>query len=230
MSYGTQYESILTVTGNTTVLVTNDVILVDTSSGAVTITLYDPQGQWGGNIWAGNNQGGRVCVMKTDTSANAVTVATTAGSIFGPTSLTKQYQSALFEADGVSKWLVRTYVGGSNIAQSAGKTTITGQFAPYGTKTALTPGATVAIDATLGDFFTLTPGEDETLNVTGGIQGQRLFLEVITSGTTSRTLTFGTNFKSTGTLATGTTTAKTFIVAFLHDGTNFVETSRTAAM
>jgi hypothetical protein len=113
---------------------------------------------------------------------------------------------------------------------SGKKTVVTGQFAPFSTKTALTPGATVAVNAALGDFFTLTPGEDETLNVTGGSTGQILCLLVTTSGATSRTLTFGTNFVSQGTLATGTTTAKRFMVKFLFDGTNFIEMSRTAAM
>jgi aspartate aminotransferase-like enzyme len=39
---------------------------------------------------------------------------------------------------------------------------------------ALTAGATVAIDATAANVFTLTPGEDETINVTGGTAGERL--------------------------------------------------------
>jgi hypothetical protein len=114
--------------------------------------------------------------------------------------------------------------------KSGQKTVVSRQFVPYSTKTALTPSATVAITSTVGNFFTLTPGEDETINATTvGAQGQPLFIEVVTSGTTSRTLTFGTNFKSTGTLATGTTTAKTFMLQFLSDGTNYVEVSRTAA-
>jgi hypothetical protein len=126
--------------------------------------------------------------------------------------------------------------GGIAITPLAGQpATITGLVAsgksvPYSTKTALTPGATVAIDSTLGDFFTLTPAQAETINATTvGVQGQRLFLKILTSGTSSYTLTFGTNFKSTGTLATGTVDAKIFMVTFLSDGTNYIETSRTAA-
>lgn len=93
----------------------------------------------------------------------------------------------------------------------------------------LTAGATPAIDAAAATIYTLTPGEDETISVTGGTQGELLRLIVTTSGTTSRTLTFGTGFKSTGTLATGTTSAKMFVVSWVHDGTQFVETGRTAA-
>jgi hypothetical protein len=113
---------------------------------------------------------------------------------------------------------------------ASGGASVTGRFVGYSTKTALTPAATVTLASTGGNFFTLTPGEDETINATTvGVQGQLLFLEVVTSGTTSRTLTFGTNFKSTGTLATGTTSAKTFMLQFLSDGTNYVEVTRTTA-
>lgn len=94
---------------------------------------------------------------------------------------------------------------------------------------ALTAGATVAVDASTAGIFTLTPGEDETINVSNVVNGCRLVLVVTTSGTTSRTLTFGTNFKSTGTLATGTTNAKVFVVEFVAVGGTYVEVSRTTA-
>lgn len=93
----------------------------------------------------------------------------------------------------------------------------------------LTPASTVNIDASVANVFTLTPGQAETLNVTGGLSGERLTLVVTTSGTSSYTLTFGTGFSSTATLATGTSDAKVFTVSFLHDGTAFREVARTAA-
>lgn len=115
--------------------------------------------------------------------------------------------------------------------KTAKKVTVSGQFVPFSTKTALTAGSTVTIDSTLGNFFTLTPAQDETINATTvGAQGQILIIKITTSGTTSRTLTFGTNFVSTGTLATGTTSGKVFQIAFLSDGTNYVELFRTGAM
>lgn len=115
-------------------------------------------------------------------------------------------------------------------ANVTGLSTI-GKVVLLGTKTALTPGATVAIDSTLGSFFTLTPGEAETINATVvGVSGQILVIKILTSGVSSFVLTFGTNFKSTGTLATGTTTAKVFQIAFLSDGTTYNELFRTAAM
>ncbi|MDE2103432.1 MAG: hypothetical protein KGL39_39690 [Patescibacteria group bacterium] len=99
-----------------------------------------------------------------------------------------------------------------------------------GTPAVLTPAATIAFTPTT-QVTQLTPGQNETINFSAPpAAGVEIFLEVITSGVSSYTLTFGTNTKTTGTLATGTTTAKTFIIAFVSDGTNWVETSRTTAM
>lgn len=99
-----------------------------------------------------------------------------------------------------------------------------------GTPTVLTSAATVTWAPTT-NITTHTPTQNETINLgspsTAGIE---VFLEVVTSGTTSYTLTFGTNTKNQGTLATGTVSAKAFIVAFVSDGTNWVETGRTTAM
>lgn len=95
----------------------------------------------------------------------------------------------------------------------------------------VTPGATPAIDATAGKVFTVVPAQNEAFTISGGIVGQEIVLQVTTSGTTSYNLTFGTGFgANAGTLATGTTTAKVFVIRFMHNGTNFVELSRTAAM
>lgn len=87
----------------------------------------------------------------------------------------------------------------------------------------LTPSSSVLIH---------TPTQNETINFsTNGYKaGAEICLEVVTSGTTSYTLTFGTGTKNQGTLATGTVSAKTFAVSFVFDGTNWVETSRTSAM
>lgn len=80
--------------------------------------------------------------------------------------------------------------------------------------------------------YKLTPAQAETINAetTGAVSGRFYSLVVTTSGTTSYTLTFGTAFKVTGTLATGTTSGKVFVINFLFDGTNFNEVSRTTAM
>lgn len=78
--------------------------------------------------------------------------------------------------------------------------------------------------------WTITPTGACTFNATGGVAGQDVRFIITTSGISSYVLTFGTNFVSQGTLATGTTTAKKFVVSFIYDGTNWVEMGRTAAM
>ena len=60
--------------------------------------------------------------------------------------------------------------------------------------------------------------------------GSRADIIILTSGTTSRTVTFGTGFKTTGTLATGTALNKYFVISFVSNGSFMIETSRTVAM
>jgi hypothetical protein len=79
--------------------------------------------------------------------------------------------------------------------------------------------------------LTATLSGNTTFNASGGVAGDRLTVVITTSGTTSYTVTFGTNFLSSGTLATGTVALKKYSISFVcTDGTNWVETGRTAAM
>jgi len=96
----------------------------------------------------------------------------------------------------------------------------------------LTSSAAIALDATRGDVFKLVPAHTATITPTNlkKTVGQRLTLVITTSGGSSFTLTFGTGFKSVGTLATGTDTGKVFVVEFVGDGVNFNEVARTTAM
>jgi len=94
----------------------------------------------------------------------------------------------------------------------------------------LTAGSTVAMSFSSGTVLTLTPAQTETINASNCTAGQQTALVITTSGTTSYTLTFSTNFKTTGTLATGTTTGKVFVVNFICNGSTATEMSRTAAM
>lgn len=80
-------------------------------------------------------------------------------------------------------------------------------------------------------LYTMTPTASKTLNFAAvPPAGTEVFLKVLTSGTSSHTLTFGTNTLATGTLATGTADAKVFVVSFVSDGTKLLETARTTAM
>lgn len=75
-----------------------------------------------------------------------------------------------------------------------------------------------------------TPTANLTVTTTVPRAGMRRTLILLTSGTTSYTYTFGTGFKSAGTLATGTVTGKRFVLDFVSDGTYLIETRRTAAL
>lgn len=93
----------------------------------------------------------------------------------------------------------------------------------------LTPAAVVVLDASVAGLSKLTPAQNTTVNATNVVEGSSQTLVVSTSGVTSYNVTFGTNFVTTGVLATGTTTAKTFLIRFIGLGTNLVEVSRTTA-
>lgn len=98
------------------------------------------------------------------------------------------------------------------------------------------PGNTGSISSDIyGGHCSVTPAGSMTINVSAAslakaTAGSRVSIVVTTSGTTSYTVTFGTNFKSTGTLSTGTVSGKVFTVSFVFDGINWCETGRTTAM
>lgn len=96
-----------------------------------------------------------------------------------------------------------------------------------------TAAAAVSIDPSLAPIYAYAPNEDETISATSvGNPGEELmFIFGPTPNTTSRTLTFNTaQFRSTGTLATGTTAARYFTIVFRSNGALWYEVSRTAAM
>jgi hypothetical protein len=76
----------------------------------------------------------------------------------------------------------------------------------------------------------VTPTATASYTTTVPAAGAICVLSILTSGATSYTITFSTGFKSTGTLATGTTTARYFNITFVSDGTNLIEMSRTTAI
>lgn len=72
------------------------VVLVDCTAAAVSANLPDPQ----------MAEGKTVTVVKIDSSANAVTVTTTSGVIYGTTSLTTQYQCIDYTAVSLDPYFV----------------------------------------------------------------------------------------------------------------------------
>lgn len=97
---GSEYQTIQSKSADYTVVDGDDVILVDASSGAVTITL--PLA--GGRFFEKADKG-RVRVVKTDSSANRVTVAASGSdAIKGVSELRQQNQSADYQSDGSATW------------------------------------------------------------------------------------------------------------------------------
>lgn len=87
----------------------------------------------------------------------------------------------------------------------------------------------ISIDPTLGGTCLIEPTVNATINAASTPAGMPLRL-VITSDGESEILTFGSGFKTTGTLNCGNTNAKVFAMTFVSDGDQFVECGRTTAM
>jgi hypothetical protein len=113
-----------------------------------------------------------------------------------------------------------TSIGG-NLTMTGG--VITNRYVAHGS------GTTAMAFGSYG-VVRVVPNATATYTTTVPAAGTRGTLIVVTSGTTSYTITFGTGFKTTATLVTGTVSARTFTISFVSDGTNVIETSRTIAM
>lgn len=173
----------------------------------------------------------------TTIGANKVTNGMLAGSIaYGKLVLT----GAILNADlagsiAYSKLSLSGAILNTDLAGSIDLTTKVTGILPF----ANNAGTTATTSATTGTMtvsmttpiITIVPSGACTFNGTGGVTGQRATFVVTTSGTSSFVLTWNTNYRTTATLATGTTTAKIFCVTFLcTNGTTWVEISRTTAM
>ena len=177
---------------------------VKNSSGSLLGTATDIQ--LGAGVTTSTFDGSTVTILA---NASGAVAAITSGTIAGTT-------------------INSSVIGGS--APRAGTFTALTSTTSAGAVSILTPGATPSLDPTLGNVFTLTPAQHETINAASVISGQTISIVVTTSGSSSYTLTFGTSFKSTGTLATGVSSGKVFTVTFVSDGTNYNEVARTTAM
>lgn len=106
---------------------------------------------------------------------------------------------------------------------------VQGPPGPAATPVYATP-AGPALDLSTNTVVKMTVAANVTFTTTVPPAGSWRAVLILTSGTTSRTVTFGTGFKPVGTLATGTTASRIFAVNFVSDGTNLYEAGRTAAM
>lgn len=85
----------------------------------------------------------------------------------------------------------------------------------------LTDGATIAVDAALGNIFTVTLGGNRTLsNPTNPNRGQKIIIRVKQDGTGSRTLSFDTKYRFSTDLPSptlSTTGGKTDYLGFIYN-------------
>ena len=122
------------------------------------------------------------------------------------------------------------YTRGS-VAAGTGVTATTGQIRVT-TPGSLTPTGTVTLDASTAQLFTYAVSNlvtTETINATNYTTVGYMVYLVVTPNTVACTITFGTGFKKTATLGTGTAgTGGRFVVTFISDGSFLCEVSRTA--
>ena len=115
----------------------------------------------------------------------------------------------------------------------SGGTTITQSTPLYETYSTVTFGASIALTFTTSDGNTrriaCTSSTASTITATAPRAGYKLILSFTTDGTAGNVITFSTGFKRTGTYTLGSAN-KYYNIAFISDGTNLIEVSRTAAV
>ncbi len=92
---------VLQTAANVSIPADTDVVLVDATAGPRTVTLPTPSVRSGGP-----SPLGEIRILKTDASANAVTIATVDGVIIGKTSLPAQNASATCVPSGAGQWFI----------------------------------------------------------------------------------------------------------------------------
>ncbi len=113
-------------------------------------------------------------------------------------------------------------------AASATTDFVAAAFTPTVSATSATTGT---MTVTMGQGArTITPTGDCTFNASGGVAGQTCTF-IISTTASSRTLTFGTNFRKAATLVTGSVNPRFFSVTFFCvNGTVWQEIARTAVL
>ncbi len=130
--------------------------------------------------------------------------------------------------------LVADLAAKASSAHSHAQSDVTGLMAGLAAKqpllyTGLANG-TLAMALGTNNVVKVTPTANSTFTTTVPAAGTRCQIIILTAGVSSFTITFGSGFKPTGTLATGTTAARVFVINWVSDGTNLYEAGRTAAM
>jgi hypothetical protein len=91
-------------------------------------------------------------------------------------------------------------------------------------------GTATALALATNTVVSVSPSATGTLTTTVPTAGRVRTVILRQTNTSAKTITFGSGFKPTGTLALGTTANRVFVVTFVSDGTNLYERSRTVAI
>lgn len=169
------------------------------------------------------------------TDANLTVINNTSGTNTGDQNLSGLMVKASNLSDVTNSTTARTNIGAAAVSHTHNAATeLTGTL-PFangglsGSAAAPATTGTMTINMT-ASVVTITPTGACTFNASGGVTGQRVTFVITTSGTTSFVLTWGSNYRKVGTLATGTVSARFFSVTFVCvNGTIWQEESRTAA-
>jgi hypothetical protein len=88
------------------------------------------------------------------------------------------------------------------------------------------------ITPTGSGIYTISPTGNSAITFSGtsAAIGSIVTIYISQTTTSTRNVTFPGNSREVGTLATGTTASRYFIIRFIFDGTNWTEISRTAAL
>lgn len=95
----------------------------------------------------------------------------------------------------------------------------------------ITYASTITLDVTKQafHFITTTSLGNATINASSpGIEGQIIYLQIANDSGGARTITFGTNFKPSATIVG--TASKSATIAFISNGVNWWELSRTLVL
>ena len=108
------------------------------------------------------------------------------------------------------------------------KDIICGKVLSGSTSTAVTASGATAIDASLNNVFAVNVTATTTVSISNHLPGQVITFIVAGGGSGNPVMTFGTGFKSTGTLTC--TDAATFTISFISNGTSVFQIARSTAL
>jgi hypothetical protein len=178
-----------------------------------------------GNLTYNPNTNNLSTTTFTGALAGNATTATSAGAVNTINTFTNATFYPTFVADNNGTATAESVFTTSNITYNPS----TGNFII--TTGAISGGfVTLANGATAMGFATrnvtkVTPTATATYTTTVPQAGTKVSLFILTSGTTSYTITFGTGFKAAGNLTTGTVTARLWVIPFTSDGINLYQTA-----